>query len=98
MQDTAHAAGTPTAHQGGLLRSPRAGPASLEDACPLGRGSAPLEEQHFRRTGSASPEGSLSLEQVPPRSRVRPALGRGPPRSRAPLTRAPAPVHGHLMP
>jgi hypothetical protein len=57
-------------------------------------GSAPFEGQHFPRAGSAPLEGSLPLERVSPRSRVRPALGRGPPRSRAPLARAPAPVHG----
>jgi hypothetical protein len=71
----------------------------------LARGCAPpragstlFEGQHFPRADSAPVEGSLPLERVPPRSRVRPALDRGPPRSRAPLTRAPAPVHGHLTP
>jgi hypothetical protein len=81
-----------------LLKIPRAGSASLEDACPPRAGSAPFEGVRFPRAGSASLEGPLPLERAPPRSRVRPALDRGPPRSRAPLTRAPAPVLGHLRP
>jgi hypothetical protein len=84
MQDTAHAAGTPTAHQGGPLEDP------LEQAPPRLRMRAPLGRAPPRSRGRAS------LERAPPRSRVRPAPDRGPPRSRAPLTRAPAPVRGHL--
>jgi hypothetical protein len=79
-------------------RSPRAGFASLEDARLPQAGSIPFEGVHFPRAGSASLEDPLPLEQAPPRSRVRPALDWGPPRSRAPRKRAPAPVHGHLTP
>jgi hypothetical protein len=92
MQGTAHAAkdlnGLPRQPS---RRSPRAGLAPLEDACLPRAGSVPFEGVHSPRAGSAPIEGSLPLERVPPRSRVRPALGRGSPRSRAPLTRAPAP-------
>jgi hypothetical protein len=79
-------------------RSPRAGFASLEDARLPRAGSVPFEGVRFPRAGSASLEDPLPLEQAPPRSRVCPALDRGPPRSRAPRTRAPAPVRGHLTP
>jgi hypothetical protein len=92
MQDTAHAAGTPMAHQGGPLKDP------LEDARLPRAGSVPFEGVRFPRAGSASLEDPLPLEQAPPRSRVRPALDRDPPRSRAPRTRAPTPVRGHLTP
>jgi hypothetical protein len=86
MQDTAHVAGTPTAHQGGPLEDP------LEQAPPRSRMRAPL--------GRAPPcsKGCASLERAPPRSRVHPALDPGPPHSRAHLTSAPAPVRGHLRP
>jgi hypothetical protein len=86
MQDATHAAGAPTAHQGGPLEDP------LEQASSRSRMRASL--------GRAPPcsRGSAYLEQAPPRSRVRSALERGPPRSRALRARAPAPVHGHLMP
>jgi hypothetical protein len=80
MQDTAHAAEAPTAHQGGPLEDP------LEQASPRSRVRASLGRAPPRSRGCAS------LERAPPRSRVRPALGRGPPRSRALRTRAPAPV------
>jgi hypothetical protein len=58
MQYTAHAAGTPTAHQGGLLRNP------LEQVPPRSRTHAP--------SGGAPPRsrGNTSLERAPPRSRA----------------------------
>jgi hypothetical protein len=86
MQDTAHAAETPTAHRGGPLEDP------LEQASPHSRMNASL--------GRAPPcsRGCAYLEQDPPRSRVRSALEQGSPRSRALCTCAPAPVRGHLMP
>jgi hypothetical protein len=86
LQDTAHAAETPTAHQGGPLEDP------LEQALPRSRMRASLRRAPPRSRGCAY------LEQAPPRSRVRSALERGPPCSRALRTRAPAPVRGHLMP
>jgi hypothetical protein len=98
MQDTAHAAGTPTAIEAALLEVPSSRLRLARGRAPPRAGSAPFEGQHFPRAGSAPLEGSPPLERVSPRSRVRPALGRGPPRSRAPRTRAPAPVHGHLTP
>jgi hypothetical protein len=58
------------------------------------------------RAGSASLEGSRSLERVPPRSRVHASLERVPPRSRVrlrlargSLARTPVPArgYGHLM-
>jgi hypothetical protein len=61
-------------------RSPRAGFASLEGARLPRAGSVPFEGVLFPRAGSASLEGPLPLEQ-------------GPPRSRAPRTHTPAPVH-----
>jgi hypothetical protein len=99
MQDTAHAAGTPTAHQGGPLSNP------LEQAPPCSRTRA--------TSGGAPPRsrGNTSLERAPPRSRARstsggfrPARGYVPPsagvrhaRGRPSRVRRP-PVHGHLMP
>jgi hypothetical protein len=85
MQDTAHAAEAPTAHQGGPLEDP------LEQAPPRSMMRASLGRAPSRSRGYAY------LEQAPPRSRVRSALERGPPPSRALRTRAPAPVRGHLM-
>jgi hypothetical protein len=82
MQDTAHAAEAPTAHQGGPLEDP------LEQASPRSRMRASLGRAPSRSRGYAY------LEQAPPRSRVRFALELGPPHSRALRTRAPAPVHG----
>jgi hypothetical protein len=103
MQVTNHAGhgprrGTPTAHQDGPLRSPleQAPPRSTARA-PSG-GLRPVRGATLPSSGPAPLEGSLPLERVSSRSRVRPALGWGPPRSRAPRTRAPAPVHGHLTP
>jgi hypothetical protein len=86
MQDTAHTAEAPTAHQGGPLEDP------LEQASPRSRMRTPLGRAPSRSRGYAY------LEQAPPLSRVRSAVERGPPRSRALHTRAPAPVQGHLMP
>jgi hypothetical protein len=83
MQDTAHAAEAPTAHQGGPHEDP------LEQASPRSRMRASLGRTPSRSRGYAC------LERAPPRSRVRSALERGPPRSRALRTRAPAPVRGH---
>jgi hypothetical protein len=81
VQDTAHAAKDLNGpSRWPSRRSPRAGFASIEGVRSPRAGSAPLE-------------GPLPLEQTPPRSRVRLALGRGPFRSRAPRSRAPAPVH-----
>jgi hypothetical protein len=86
VQDIAHAAETPAAHQGGPLEDP------LEQAPPRSRMRASL--------GRAPPcsRGCAYLERTPPRSRVRSALERGPPRSRELRTHTPAPVRGHLMP
>jgi hypothetical protein len=50
MQDTSHAAGTPTAHQGGPLGDP------LEQAPPRSRMRAPLGRAPPRSRGSASLE------------------------------------------
>jgi hypothetical protein len=63
MQDTAHAAGAPTVHQGGLLENP------LEQASPHSRmrASVPFEGVRLPRAGSASLEGPFPLEQAPPR-------------------------------
>jgi hypothetical protein len=71
MQDMAHAAEAPTAHQGGPLEDP------LEQASPRSRARASLGQAPPRSRGCAY------LEQAPPRSRVRSALERGPLRSRA---------------
>jgi hypothetical protein len=76
MQDMAHAAETPAAHQGGPLEDP------LEQASPRSRMRASLGRAPPRSRGCAY------LERTPPRSRVRSALERGPPRSRALRTRA----------
>jgi hypothetical protein len=83
MQDMAHAAKAPAAHQAAHLKTPsnKVSPRSWVRA-PLGR--APPRSR-----------GCASLERGPPRSRVRPALERGPPRSRAPRTRASAPTRRH---
>jgi hypothetical protein len=110
MQDTTHAAEAPNGPPRlPSRRSPRAGFASLEDARPPRVGAVPLEGEHLPRAGSASPEGPLppqtgsaSLEGSLPSNEVRLARGvahleRGPPRSRAPRARAPAPVRWHLM-
>jgi hypothetical protein len=86
MQDTAHAAEAPTAHQGGPLEDP------LEQASPRSRMRSSLGRAPPRSRGCAY------LEQPPPRSRIRSALERGLPRSRALRTHAPIPVRGHLMP
>jgi hypothetical protein len=86
MQDIAHAAEAPTAHQGGPLEDP------LEQASPRSRARASLGRAPPRSRGCAY------LEQAPPLSRVCSALEQGPPHSRALRTRAPAPVRGHLMP
>jgi hypothetical protein len=94
VQDTAHAAkdlnGPP---RWSPRRSPRTGFASLEGARLPRAGSVPFEGVRFPQTDSSPFEGPLSLERAPPRSRVRSALDRGPLRSRAPRSRAPAPVH-----
>jgi hypothetical protein len=76
MQDTAHAAEAPTAHQGSPLEDP------LEQASPRSRARASLGRAPPRSRGCAY------LEQAPPRSRVHSALKRDPPRSRALRTRA----------
>jgi hypothetical protein len=60
MQDTAHAAGAPTAHQGGPLEDP------LEQASPRSRMRASIRRAPPRSRGCAY------LEQAPPRSRARP--------------------------
>jgi hypothetical protein len=75
MQDMAHAAETPMAHQDGPLEDP------LEQASPHSRMRASLGRAPPRSRGCAY------LERTPPRSRVRSALERGPPRSRALRTR-----------
>jgi hypothetical protein len=59
MQGTAHAAGTPTAHQGGPLEDP------LEQVPPRSRIRALLGRAPPRSKGCAS------LERAPPRSRAR---------------------------
>jgi hypothetical protein len=59
MQDTAHAAGTSTARQGGPLEDP------LEQASPRSRMRASLERAPSRSRGCAS------LERAPPHSRAR---------------------------
>jgi hypothetical protein len=59
MQDTAHAAGTPTKHQGGPLEDP------LEQASPRSRVRASLGRALSRLRGCAS------LERAPPLSRAR---------------------------
>jgi hypothetical protein len=95
----AHTAVDLTVHQGGPLKDP------LEQAPPRSRVHASLGRAPPRSRGCASLGRALPrsrwcayLEQGPPRSRVRSALERAPPRSRALRTRAPALVHGHLMP
>jgi hypothetical protein len=60
MQDMAHAAGTPTAHRGGLLRNP------LEQVPPRSRTHAPSSGAPPRSRGNTS------LEWAPPRSRAHP--------------------------
>jgi hypothetical protein len=76
MQDMAHAAETPAAHQDGPLEDP------LEQASPRSRMRASLGRAPPRSRGCAY------LERTSPRSRVRSTLERGPPRSRALRTRA----------
>jgi hypothetical protein len=98
MQDTAHAAGLRRPTETAPLEVPSSRLRLARGRTPPRAGSAPFEEQRFPRSGPAPLEGSLPLERVSSRSKVRPALGWGPPRSRAPRTRAPAPVHGHLTP
>jgi hypothetical protein len=105
MQDTAHAAGTPTDHQGGHLRDPLEQAPPRSRTRPLGRGSAPFEGQHFPRAGSASLEGtsrprpgSATLEGAPhacagPRTRAFNALTQAGWRHHAPGARAPVPPH-----
>jgi hypothetical protein len=94
VQDTAHAAKDLNGpSRWPSRRSPRAGFASLEGARLPRAGSVPFEGVRSPRAGSAPLEGPLPLGQTPPRSRVRLALDRGPLRSRAPRSRAPAPVH-----
>jgi hypothetical protein len=85
MQDMAHAAETPTAHQDGPLEDP------LEQASPRSRMCASLGRAPPRSRGCAY------LERTPPRSRVRSALERVR-LARGRSARAPAPVRGHLMP
>jgi hypothetical protein len=98
MQETAHAAGTPTAHQGGPLRDP------LEQAPPRSRmrapsgglrpvrgGALPSSGLRLARGLAPSRAGSASLEST---SRPQP----GSATLEGALTRAPAPVHEHLTP
>jgi hypothetical protein len=59
MEDTAHAAGTPTAHQGGPLEDP------FEQAPSRSRMRVPLGQAPPRSRGCAS------LERAPPRLRAR---------------------------
>jgi hypothetical protein len=73
-------------------RALRAGFASLEGTHLPRGGSVPFEGVRSPRAGSAPLEGPLPLGQTSPRSRARLALNRGPLRSRAPRSRAPAPV------
>jgi hypothetical protein len=86
--------GTPAARQDGPLGRP------LEQAPPRSRartsssGLRPVRGATLPSSSPAPLEGSLPLERVSPRSRVCSALGRGPPRSRAPRTRAPVPYTG----
>jgi hypothetical protein len=99
MQDTAHAAGTPTAHQGGPLRDP------LEQAPPRSRMRAPSGGLRPVR-GAVLPSSRFSLARglTPPRAGFRLARGCVPPsagvrhaRGRPSRMRRP-PVHGHLTP
>jgi hypothetical protein len=78
-----------------LLKIPSRRLRLARGSTPPRAGSAPFEGVRFPRAGSASLEGPLPLEQAPSRSRVRPVLDRGLPRSRAPRTHVPAPVRGH---
>jgi hypothetical protein len=89
----------PSGPPGGPLEDP------LEQTSPRSRMRAPLGQAPSRSKGCASLERAplrsracSPLERGPPCSRARSALERGLPRLRAPRTRAPAPVHGHLMP
>jgi hypothetical protein len=90
MQDTAHAAGGPTAHRGGPLKDP------LEQASPRSRMCASLGRAPSRSRGCTYPE------QAPPRSRARSpssrlrlARGSAPPSNGVRLARGrPARVRG----
>jgi hypothetical protein len=100
MQDTAHAAEAPTAHQGGPLEDPleQASPrsrmrASLGRAPPRSRGCAYLEQAPPRpRTGSASLKGA-SHARACSRTRAFNALTTAGRRHHAPGARAPVPPH-----
>jgi hypothetical protein len=94
MQDTAYV-GILTAHQDGPRRRP------LEQAPPRSRTRSPSGVLRPVRGATLSLERSRPargitppLEQVSTRSRVRSALGWGPPRSRVRRTRALAPYLG----
>jgi hypothetical protein len=106
MQDTTHAAEAPNGPpRRPTRRSPRAGFASLEGACPHRAGSAPFEGVRLPRAGPASLEGPLrprtgsaSLEGTPrtracSRTRAFNTLTSAGRRHHAPGARAPVPPH-----
>jgi hypothetical protein len=106
MQDMAHAAEAPNGPpRRPTRRSPRAGFASLEDACLPRVGSVPFEGVRLPRAGSASLEGPLlprtgsaSLEGAPharacSRTLAFNALTPARRRHHAPGARAPVPPH-----
>jgi hypothetical protein len=76
------------------VRSSSNGLRPARGATPSSNGFRPVRGATLPSSGPAPLEGPLPLEQASPRSRVRSTLGRGPPRSRAPRTRAPAPYLG----
>jgi hypothetical protein len=94
MQGMAQAAGLRRPTETTPLEVPSSGLRLARGRTPPRAGSAPFEERILPRVVPHPLEGSLPLERVAYRSRVRPALGRGPPRSRASRTRAPAPYTG----
>jgi hypothetical protein len=94
MQDTAHAAGLRRPTETALLEGPSSRLRLARGRTPPRAGSAPFEGQLFPRVVPPRSRAHSPLERVSSRSRVRPALGWGPPRSQAPRTRAPASYTG----
>jgi hypothetical protein len=106
MQGTAYV-GILTAHQDGprgrpleqapprsRTRSSSSGFHPVRGATPSSNGLRLVRGATLSSSGPVPLEGTLPLERVPSRSRVRPALGWDPPRSRARRTRALAPYLG----
>jgi hypothetical protein len=88
MQDLAYAAGLRKPTKTARPEDPSSRLRLVRGATPSSNGLRPVRGATLPSSGPAPLEGSLPLERVPSCSRVRPALGWGPPRSRALRTRA----------